>query len=109
MAKEFRKLRSIVLDTVLIEELKWGVLFYTSGAGNIVLIHGFKEYCALLFHKGALLKEMGYGFMAVRRRGIVDYNCVYFQVFRKYGNLLPLVPVPIHCFTEIKYPVVCIF
>jgi uncharacterized protein YdeI (YjbR/CyaY-like superfamily) len=39
------------------EELKWGVPCYTYQKSNVVLIHGFKEYCALLFHKGALLKD----------------------------------------------------
>ena len=54
---EFEKLRTIVLDCGLTEELKWGVPCYTFEDSNIVLIHGFKEYCALLFHKGALLKD----------------------------------------------------
>lgn len=53
----YRQLRKIVLDTGLTEELKWGVPCYTFQGSNIVLIHGFKEYCALLFHKGALLKD----------------------------------------------------
>ena len=54
---EFEKLREIILDFPLSEELKWGVPCYSSGKGNIVLIHGFKEYCAVLFFKGALLKD----------------------------------------------------
>ncbi|GGF15435.1 hypothetical protein GCM10011611_21530 [Aliidongia dinghuensis] len=54
---EFDKLRAIVLDCELTEELKWGVPCYTLGDKNIVLIHGFKEYCAILFVKGALLKD----------------------------------------------------
>lgn len=54
---EFEKLRMIILDCQLTEELKWGCPCYTFQAGNIVLIHGFKEYCALLFFKGALLKD----------------------------------------------------
>lgn len=55
--KETEKLRSIVLDCQLTEELKWGVPCYTFQKKNIVLIHDFKEYCALLFFKGALLKD----------------------------------------------------
>ena len=72
--EEFEKLRMLILDCGLIEELKWGQPCYTSPtrsspsvparAGgrtfqkrNIVLIHGFKEYCALLFFKGALLND----------------------------------------------------
>ncbi len=54
---ECQKLRSIVLDCPLTEELKWGQPCYTSERKNIVLIHGFKEYCALLFMKGVLLKD----------------------------------------------------
>ena len=55
--EEFEKLRTIVLDCGLTEELKWGCPCYTFQKSNIVLIHGFKEYCALLFFKGALLKD----------------------------------------------------
>ena len=54
---EFEKLRTIVLDCGLTEDLKWGNPCYTFQQANIVLIHGFKEYCALLFFKGALLKD----------------------------------------------------
>ena len=55
--EEFEKLRMIILDCQLTEELKWGVPCYTFQKRNIVLIHGFKEYCALLFFKGALLHD----------------------------------------------------
>jgi len=54
---EFQKLRKVCLDCGLTEELKWGKPCYTYQGSNIVLIHGFKEYCALLFFKGALLKD----------------------------------------------------
>ncbi|MCB0505465.1 MAG: DUF1801 domain-containing protein [Cyclobacteriaceae bacterium] len=54
---EYKKLRSIALSCGLTEELKWGVPCYTLKKTNVVLIHGFKEYCAFLFHKGALLKD----------------------------------------------------
>jgi uncharacterized protein YdeI (YjbR/CyaY-like superfamily) len=55
--EEIETLRSIVLECGLTEELKWGCPCYTSEEGNIVLIHVFKEYCALLFFKGALMKD----------------------------------------------------
>lgn len=55
--EEYEKLRTIVLDCDLTEEFKWMHPCYTYEKKNIVLIHGFKEYCALLFHKGALLKD----------------------------------------------------
>jgi len=54
---EYEKLRNIVLECELTEEFKWMHPCYTFENKNIVLIHGFKEYCALLFHKGALLKD----------------------------------------------------
>ena len=56
-AEEYERLRLIVLACGLTEELKWGCPCYTFEDSNIVLIHGFKEYCALLFMKGALLKD----------------------------------------------------
>jgi len=54
---EFQMLRTIVLGFPLAEELKWGQACYTLDGKNVVLIHGFKEYFALLFFKGALLKD----------------------------------------------------
>ena len=55
--EEIRKLRMTILDCGLTEELKWGVPCYMFRKSNIVLIHTFKEYCALLFFKGALLHD----------------------------------------------------
>lgn len=55
--KELKKLRAILLKCQLKEELKWGVPCYTLEKSNIVLIHVFKEYCALLFFKGVLLQD----------------------------------------------------
>ena len=54
---EFSKLRPILLACGLTETLKWGVPCYTNENKNIVLMHGFKDYCAILFFKGALLKD----------------------------------------------------
>ncbi|BBB48430.1 YdeI/OmpD-associated family protein [Pelolinea submarina] len=54
---EYRKLREIVLSSGLDEDFKWMHPCYTSDGSNVVLIHGFKDYCALLFIKGALLKD----------------------------------------------------
>ena len=53
----YAELRTLVLDCGLTEELKWGCPCYTFEGGNVVLIHGFKDYCALLFMKGALLND----------------------------------------------------
>lgn len=55
--EEYEQLRAISLDCGLTEELKWGCPCYTFQKTNIVLIHGFKDYCALLFMKGVLLKD----------------------------------------------------
>ncbi|MDR6370125.1 uncharacterized protein YdeI (YjbR/CyaY-like superfamily) [Chryseobacterium bernardetii] len=55
--EEFEKLRAIALSTELVEDLKWGCPCYTYDGKNIFLIHGFKEYCAILFFKGALMKD----------------------------------------------------
>ena len=56
--EEYEQLRTLTLDYGLTEELKWGCPCYTFQKTNIVLIHGFKEYCALLFMKGALIKDV---------------------------------------------------
>ena len=56
-SSELAALRRLCLATGLNEELKWGQACYDLNGGNVVLIHGFKEYCALLFMKGALLED----------------------------------------------------
>ncbi|HPI55586.1 MAG TPA: YdeI/OmpD-associated family protein [Chitinophagaceae bacterium] len=53
----YQVLREIVLSTHVVEELKWGCPCYTFNKANVVLIHGFKDYCALLFMKGAIMKD----------------------------------------------------
>lgn len=69
---EMTKLRRISLDSGLTEELKWGKPCYTFQNSNIVIIQGFKEFCALMFCKGALLKDpkgllKKFGWQAARR------------------------------------------
>ncbi|MEY2828785.1 MAG: hypothetical protein RIQ33_643 [Bacteroidota bacterium] len=54
---EYELLREIALSCDVVEELKWGCPCYTINKTNVVLIHGFKDYCALLFHKGVLIKD----------------------------------------------------
>lgn len=54
---ELEALRALLLDTELTEDLKWGKPCYALDGGNVALLHGFKAYCALLFHKGALLAD----------------------------------------------------
>ena len=55
--KEYKKMRSILLATELTEDLKWGQPCYTYEGGNVIIMHGFKEYFAIMFLKGALLKD----------------------------------------------------
>lgn len=55
--EEYEALRRLILDCGLTEEVKWGVPCYTFQKSNVVLMHGFKDYCALLFVKGALLQD----------------------------------------------------
>jgi uncharacterized protein YdeI (YjbR/CyaY-like superfamily) len=57
--EEFKKLRMILLECPLTEELKWGKPCYSFRESNVVILQGFKEYCALLFCKGSLLKDAG--------------------------------------------------
>ncbi|MEQ8413253.1 MAG: YdeI family protein [Imperialibacter sp.] len=70
----FHQLRRIILDTELEEELKWGKPCYTLQGNNVVLIHGFKEYCAVLFHKGVLLED---------KRGLLIQQTENVQVARQ--------------------------
>ncbi|MBL0019129.1 MAG: YdeI/OmpD-associated family protein [Bacteroidetes bacterium] len=55
--QEVKRLRVLALETGLAEELKWGHPCYVLGKANVFLIHDFKDYCALLFHKGSLLQD----------------------------------------------------
>ena len=66
---ELEKLRTIVLACGLAEELKWGCPCYTFEKSNILLLHTFKNYCAVLFFKGALLADAGPGENAVVSSG----------------------------------------
>jgi uncharacterized protein YdeI (YjbR/CyaY-like superfamily) len=75
--EEFKKLRAIVLDCQLSEEFKWGVPCYTFNNNNIVLIHGFKDYCAILFVKGALLKDP-YGILIQQTENVQSARQVRF-------------------------------
>lgn len=86
---EFSKLREIVLSCPLIEEFKWRVPCYTYEGGNVVMIHGFKEYCAILFVKGSLLRDPN---------GILVQQTVNVQAarqvrFKNVGEIEALAPV----------------
>jgi len=79
---EVGKLRKIVLDCGLNEELKWGCPCYTFQKTNIVLIHVFKEYCALLFFKGALLQD-GHGMLIQQTANVQAARQVRFTHVRE--------------------------
>jgi uncharacterized protein YdeI (YjbR/CyaY-like superfamily) len=87
--KEFKKLRSIVLDCGLTEELKWGVPCYTVENSNIVLMHGFKDYCALLFVKGALLRDAE-GILIQQTENVQAGRQVRFSSVREIVDLEPI-------------------
>jgi uncharacterized protein YdeI (YjbR/CyaY-like superfamily) len=93
--KEFAKLRTIVLDCQLTEELKWGVPCYTFENSNVVLMHGFKEYCALLFVKGALLKDP-HGILIQQTENVQAGRQVRFTNLQEIVELEPILKAYIH-------------
>ena len=84
--EEFEKLRIIILDCPLAEELKWGKPCYTFQGSNIVLIHGFKEYCALLFMKGALLKD-AHGILIQQTKNVQAARQIRFTHVREIAGM----------------------
>jgi uncharacterized protein YdeI (YjbR/CyaY-like superfamily) len=86
--EEIRKLRRIILDCELTEELKWGTPCYAFQKSNIVLIHVFKEYCALLFFKGALLKDPK-GILIQQTKNVQAARQIRFTNVREIAKLEP--------------------
>src|SRR6187399_1081705 len=84
--EEYERLRTIVLDCGLTEELKWGCPCYTLENTNIVLIHGFKEYCALLFFKGALLNDPN-GILIQQTKNVQSARQIRFTNIREIGKM----------------------
>ena len=87
--KEFEKLRTIILGCGLTEELRWGKPCYALQNANIVLIHGFKEYCALLFFKGVLLKDPK-GILVQQTANVQAARQVRFTNLRQITDLAPV-------------------
>jgi uncharacterized protein YdeI (YjbR/CyaY-like superfamily) len=87
--EEFEKLRTIVLSCGLTEELKWGCPCYTFENRNVVLIHGFKEYCAVLFFKGALLKDPN-GILIQQTKNVQAARQIRFTNAREITKLKPV-------------------
>ena len=99
--EEFEKLRMIILDCQLTEELKWGVPCYTFQKSNIVLIHGFKEYCALLFFKGALLKDAN-GILIQQTENVQAARQIRFTNVREIVEMEPILKAYIHEAIEVE-------
>jgi uncharacterized protein YdeI (YjbR/CyaY-like superfamily) len=99
--EEFEKLRNVVLDCGLTEELKWGCPCYTFEKRNIVLIHGFKEYCALLFFKGALLKDAK-GILIQQTENVQSARQIRFTSVREIVRMKPILKAYIHEAIEVE-------
>lgn len=99
--EEMEQLRTIVLDCGLTEELKWGVPCYTFEKRNIVLIHGFKEYCALLFVKGALLNDAK-GILITQTENVQAARQVRFTNVREIVALQPILKSYIYEAIEVE-------
>lgn len=105
--KELEQLRMIILDCGLTEELKWGVPCYTfpdstgKQKSNIVLIHEFKEYCALLFFKGALLKNAN-GILIQQTKNVQAARQIRFTNIREIVKLEPILKAYIYEAVEVE-------
>lgn len=99
--KEFEQLRTIVLDCGLTEELKWGQPCYCFYKGNIVLMHGFKEYCALLFFKGALLKDT-HGILIQQTENVQSARQIRFTSLRQIVKMEAILKTYIFEATEVE-------
>ena len=99
--QELEKLRMIVLDCGLTEELKWGVPCYTFQKRNIVLIHVFKEYCAFLFFKGALLHD-AHGILIQQTENVQAARQIRFTDVREIVKMKPILKAYIYEAIEVE-------
>jgi uncharacterized protein YdeI (YjbR/CyaY-like superfamily) len=99
--KPVEALRSIVLDCGLTEELKWGVPAYTFDGRNIVLIHTFRDYCALLFFKGALLNDSS-GVLIQQTRNVQAARQMRFTNLREVTKLKSTIKAYIYEAIEVE-------
>ncbi len=99
--EEFKKLRTIILDCGLTEEFKWMHPCYTFQESNVVLIHGFKEYCAILFIKGALLKDAK-GVLIQQTENVQAGRQIRFTNVQEIVKLEPILKAYIHEATEVE-------
>jgi uncharacterized protein YdeI (YjbR/CyaY-like superfamily) len=87
--EEFENLRSIALDCDLAEELKWGEPCYQLNGKNVVLMHGFKDYCAYLFFKGALMKDPN-GILVQQTENVQSARQIRFTNSGEIAQLRPI-------------------
>lgn len=99
--KEIEKLRAIVLDCQLTEELKWGCPCYMFEKNNIVLIHVFKDYCALLFFKGALLKDPN-GILVQQTKNVQSARQIRFTNVQEIVEMKPILEAYIYEAVEVE-------
>jgi uncharacterized protein YdeI (YjbR/CyaY-like superfamily) len=99
--EEFEELRNIVLDCELTEEIKWMHPCYTFQNNNIVLIHGFKEYCALLFHKGVLLKD-DHGILIQQTENVQAARQIRFTNLQEIVEMEPILKAYIYEAIEVE-------
>jgi uncharacterized protein YdeI (YjbR/CyaY-like superfamily) len=99
--EEYEKLRLIALDCGLTEELKWGCPCYTLNKQNIVLVHGFKEYCAFLFFKGALLSDE-HGILIQQTENVQSARQARFTGLREIIDLEPILKAYIYEAVEVE-------
>ena len=93
--KEMKKLRPIILDCGLTEELKWDHPCYTFQKSNVIIIQGFKEYCALLFCKGALVKDPN-GILIQQTENVQAARQIRFTNVREIVEMEPVLRAYIH-------------
>jgi uncharacterized protein YdeI (YjbR/CyaY-like superfamily) len=99
--EEIKKLRMIILDCQLTEELKWGVPCYTFQKSNIVLIHVFKEYCAILFIKGVLLHDV-HGVLIQQTENVQAARQIRFTNVREIVEMESILKAYIHEAIEVE-------
>jgi len=99
--EEFEKLRMIILDCGLTEEMKWGWPCYSFENNNIVLMHGFKEYCALLFFKGSLLQDV-HGILIQQTENVQVRRQIRFTGVQEIVKLAPIVKAYIYEAIEVE-------
>jgi uncharacterized protein YdeI (YjbR/CyaY-like superfamily) len=99
--EEYEKLRAIALDCGLTEELKWGCPCYALNNQNIVLIHGFKEYCAYLFFKGALLNDAD-GILIQQTKDVQSARQIRFTNIDEIADMEPVLKAYIYEAIEVE-------